>query len=73
MEPKGQNTVDELEPKGQNQDSPHQNAKVGEPPRTYIVAEPPIMSSILSLYLNQYTLYRFLVERSVYLRIIDLQ
>ena len=24
-------TVDELEPKGQNQDSPHQNVKVGEP------------------------------------------
>jgi len=54
---------------------PHQNAKVGEQPRTYIVAKPSIMSSILSLYLNHYILYRFLVERFVYLYIyiIDLQ
>jgi hypothetical protein len=33
-----------------------ENVKVGEQPYTYIIAEPSIMSLMLSLYLNQYTL-----------------
>jgi hypothetical protein len=58
-------TVDELEPKSQNQDSPHQYVKVGEQPRSLT----PKMSSLLHLYLHSYPLYRFLIDaqRCVYI------
>jgi hypothetical protein len=56
-------TVDDIEPKAQNQDSPHLKCKKSVNP-----AFTSKMSSLLHLYLHNYSLYRFLIDtRYVYI------